>query len=81
MTPKIRSRYFFGFGLSYSSFAYAKLHADSAKQVSVAFGLKNCGDRAGTEVAQVYLGLPTSPGESPKRLGSWKKVKLGPGET
>ena len=71
----------FGFGLSYSSFAYTKLRVDSAPQVSVAFRLKNTGDRAGAEVAQVYLGLPMSAGEPPKRLVGWKKVKLGPGET
>ena len=71
----------FGFGLSYSSFAYAKLRVDSARQVSVVFTLKNTSDRAGAEVAQVYLGLPASAGEPPKRLAGWKKVKLGPGET
>ena len=71
----------FGFGLSYSSFAYAKLRVDSARQVSVVFTLKNTSDRTGAEVAQVYLGLPASAGEPPKRLAGWKKVKLGPGET
>ena len=71
----------FGFGLSYSSFAYTKLRVDSARPVSVAFSLKNTSNRAGAEVAQVYLGLPASAGEPPKRLVGWKKVKLGPGET
>jgi beta-glucosidase len=71
----------FGFGLSYSSFAYAKLRVESARQVSVSFNLKNTSARAGAEVAQVYLGLPASAGEPPKRLVGWKKVKLGPGET
>jgi beta-glucosidase len=70
----------FGFGLSYSSFAYAKLRVESARQVSVSFTLKNTSGRAGAEVAQVYLGLPASAGEPPKRLVGWKKVKLGPGE-
>jgi beta-glucosidase len=71
----------FGFGLSYSSFAYAKLRVESAKQLSVLFTLKNASGRAGAEVAQVYLGLPASAGEPPKRLVGWKKVKLGPGKT
>ncbi|MFZ0523591.1 MAG: glycoside hydrolase family 3 C-terminal domain-containing protein [Candidatus Acidiferrales bacterium] len=71
----------FGFGLSYSSFAYTKLRVDSAPQVSVAFRLKNTSDRAGAEVAQVYLGLPASAGEPPRRLVGWKKVNLGPRET
>jgi beta-glucosidase len=47
----------------------------------VSFNLKNTSARAGAEVAQVYLGLPASAGEPPKRLVGWKKVKLGPGET
>jgi beta-glucosidase len=70
----------FGFGLSYSSFAYAKLRVKSAQQVSVSFTLTNTSGRAGAEVAQVYLGLPASAGEPPKRLVGWKKVKLGSGE-
>ena len=71
----------FGFGLSYSSFAYSNLRVASAKQVSVTFTLKNTSQRAGAEVAQVYLGLPASAGEPPKRLVGWKKVKLAPGES
>ena len=71
----------FGFGLSYSSFAYSNLHVASAKQVSVTFTLKNTSQRAGAEVAQVYLGLPASAGEPPKRLVGWKKAKLAPGES
>ena len=71
----------FGFGLSYSSFTYTNLRVDSARPVSVAFSLKNTSDRAGAEVAQVYLGLPASAGEPPKRLVGWKKVKLRTGET
>jgi beta-glucosidase len=59
----------------------ANPRVDSAQQVSVAFTLKNTSDRVGAEVAQVYLGLPTSAGEPPKRLVGWKKVKLDPGET
>ncbi len=30
---------------------------------------------------QVYLGLPASTGEPPKRLVGWAKVELAPGET
>lgn len=32
------------------------------------------------EIAQVYLGLPTSVGEPLKRLVGWAKVELEPGE-
>jgi beta-glucosidase len=32
-------------------------------------------------VAQVYLGLPASAGEPPKRLVDWEKVQLAPGQS
>ena len=35
---------------------------------------------AGAEVAQVYVGLPASTGEPPRRLAAWTKVLLQPGE-
>jgi beta-glucosidase len=47
----------------------------------VTFDIMNTGSRAGAEIAQVYLGLPASAGEPPKRLVTWEKVQLGPGET
>jgi beta-glucosidase len=47
----------------------------------VSFTLTNTGSRAGAETAQVYLRLPTSTGEPPKRLVDWAKVELKPGET
>jgi beta-glucosidase len=34
---------------------------------------------AGAEVAQVYLGLPSSTNEPPRRLVGWQKVLLQPG--
>jgi beta-glucosidase len=43
--------------------------------------VKNTGGRAGTEIAQVYAGLPASAGEPPKRLVGWSRVKLNPGES
>ena len=44
------------------------------------FDVKNTGSRAGAEIAQIYLGLPASAGEPPKRLVGWEKVQLNPGE-
>jgi beta-glucosidase len=35
----------------------------------------------GAEVAQIYLGLPASTSEPPRRLVGWAKVELEPGET
>ena len=45
----------FGFGLSYTSFAYANIEAD---EKHVSFDLTNTGKVAGDEIAQVYVGLP-----------------------
>jgi beta-glucosidase len=47
---------------------------------SVSFVVRNTGRRAGAEVAQVYVGLPTAAKEPPKRLVAWEKVQLNPGE-
>jgi beta-glucosidase len=71
----------FGFGLSYTSFSYSQLNVTSGKPVQVRFSVKNAGSRAGAEVAQVYLGLPASAGEPPKRLVAWEKVQLDPGQS
>jgi beta-glucosidase len=46
----------------------------------VTFDLTNTGTVAGAEVAQVYLALPASTGEPPKRLVGWQKVPLAPGQ-
>jgi beta-glucosidase len=71
----------FGFGLSYTTFGYSQLAATTGNGMQVSFNVKNTGARAGAEVAQVYLGLPASAGEPPKRLVAWEKVLLRPGET
>jgi len=68
----------FGFGLSYTTFAYSDLKAtaDGAE-----FTVKNTGKRAGAEVAQVYAALPAAANEPPRRLVGWSKVQLAPGES
>jgi beta-glucosidase len=72
----------FGFGLSYTTYAYSDLKATaSGHDVTVSFNVKNTGKRAGKEIAQVYLTLPASTNEPPKRLIGWQKVQLAPGET
>ncbi len=72
----------FGFGLSYTTYAYSNLKATaSGKDVSVTFNIRNTGKRAGAEIAQVYVSLPASTAEPPKRLVAWERVELAPGET
>ncbi len=71
----------FGYGLSYTTYAYSNLKAIPGDRVSVRFTVKNTGGRAGTEIAEVYAALPVSTGEPPKRLVGWSRVKLNPGES
>jgi beta-glucosidase len=69
----------FGFGLSYTTYAYSGLKVDDAAK-SVTFTVKNTGKRAGTEIAQVYATIPVAD-EPFKRLVGWQRVELAPGET
>jgi beta-glucosidase len=71
----------FGFGLSYTTYQYSELKVTEGKEPTVRFLLKNTGVRAGSEVAEVYVALPASAGEPPKRLAGWSKVQLNPGES
>ena len=74
----------FGFGLSYTTFSIANRNlvnnlASSNPNFQVTFDLSNTGALGGAEVGQVYLGLPASTGEPPKRLVGWQKVYLESG--
>jgi beta-glucosidase len=71
----------FGYGLSYTTYEYSNVKVDAGARVSVSFSVKNTGARTGTEIAEVYAGLPASTGEPPKRLVGWKRVDLDPGES
>ena len=71
----------FGFGLSYTTFAYSDLTVKPGNAAEVSFMVRNTGKRAGAEIAQVYAALPASTGEPPKRLIGWEKVQLSPGES
>jgi beta-glucosidase len=72
----------FGYGLSYTTFAYSGMKAAmSGRDMSVSFTVKNTGQRAGAEIAQVYVALPAGTGEPPKRLVGWGRIQLAPGES
>ncbi len=71
----------FGFGLSYTSYGYSKLKVAAGNDTTVTFTVKNNGQRAGTEIAQVYVALPAEANEPPKRLVGWSRVSLNPGES
>jgi beta-glucosidase len=69
----------FGFGLSYTTYAYTGLSVDADRR-TVRFTVTNTGQRAGSEVAQVYARLPKGADESYKRLAGWKRIELAPGQ-
>lgn len=77
-TAKIKPRYAFGFGLSYTTFEYSNLKVN---EKGVSFKIKNTGDVFGKEIAQLYIGLKDSKVIRPvKELKGFTKVGLNPNE-
>ena len=80
-------RYDFGYGLSYTSFAYENLRISDAEigpEGSVVIGadIQNTGNCAGDEVVQLYLSDQYASMVRPvKELAGFKRVTLQPGET
>ncbi|HVG26915.1 MAG TPA: glycoside hydrolase family 3 C-terminal domain-containing protein, partial [Acidobacteriaceae bacterium] len=81
--------YGFGYGLSYTKFAYSKAKVSTASlkagdPLTVEADVKNTGKMAGDEVAQVYLMAPRdgNGGLSPNlQLEGFQRVHLAPGQT
>jgi beta-glucosidase len=71
----------FGFGLSYTTYAYSNLSVTPGETTALTFTVKNTGAREGTEIAEIYASLPESAGEPPKRLIGWTRVELAPAES
>lgn len=85
---KITPQFAFGYGLSYTTFAYSNLKFSQEtfiftdQELNVSVDVKNTGSRAGEEVVQLYLSEPTSyTPKFAKDLRGFKKVYLEPGET
>lgn len=77
-TANVPVRFPFGYGLSYTTFDYSNLIVNKK---GVAFDLKNTGQRAGAEIAQLYVGKKDSNLIRPVReLKGFVKVALKPGE-
>ena len=84
---EIKPLFPFGFGLSYTTFAFSNLSVTPAQAsakgpINVSFDVRNTGQRAGAEVAQVYVGDPSATVPRPvKELKGFTRVVLSPGET
>ncbi|HNX94180.1 MAG TPA: glycoside hydrolase family 3 C-terminal domain-containing protein [Holophaga sp.] len=83
----VKPRFPFGYGLSYTTFAYKNLKITPAKprvgqEVVVSFDMTNTGAVAGADVAQLYVGHPTASVPRPlKELKGFSRVVLNSGET
>lgn len=78
-TADVAVRFPFGFGLSYTTFAYSNLKADDKKAT---FTITNTGSVDGAEVAQLYVGAVAGSVYRPKKeLKGFKKVFLKAGES
>lgn len=86
LEDRVRPSYPFGFGLSYTRFAYRNLSVSSGDgrggRVTATFTVRNTGRRTGSEVAQVYVGrLPGDVRTPPRQLAGFAKVRLAPGQS
>jgi beta-glucosidase len=78
----------FGYGLSYTTFAYANLRTSAPTiafapggAIGVSVDVTNTGSRAGDEVVQLYVRYPESKVDRPlKQLHGFQRIALAPGE-
>ena len=79
--------YPFGYGLSYTTFAYSNLQLsqstlDAGEEMTVSATITNTGSRAGWEIVQLYTHCQSSAVERPiKQLAGFARIWLEPGES
>jgi len=79
--------YPFGYGLSYTTFAYSNLRTSAEQlkhdgEITMSVDVRNIGSRAGDEVVQMYVAHVHSKVERPiEELKGFKRIALQPGET
>jgi beta-glucosidase len=73
----------FGFGLSYTRFAYRALNVRRARQtIEAQVSVVNAGGVEADEIAQLYVGFPGRVVDRPRKLlRGFERVRLRPGET
>lgn len=85
-TKEIEPLFPFGFGLSYTKFAYSDLQVDKSaikddEAVTVQVTVKNTGAYAGKEIVQLYVkDVQSSVNRPQKELKGFQKIELQPGE-
>jgi len=85
-TKNVEPMYPFGFGMSYTTFAYSNLKVDLKQKkgkivATVTFDVQNTGNVDGAEVAQIYVSDKECPVIRPsKELKGFSKVFLNKGE-
>lgn len=78
--------YPFGYGLSYTTYAYSNMKVDKTTvdangKLTVSVDVKNTGKMDGSEVVQVYVKYPQADGMPAKQIKGFEKVDLKAGET
>ncbi|MGH7068413.1 MAG: beta-glucosidase family protein, partial [Acetobacteraceae bacterium] len=76
----------FGFGLSYTHFAFSDLRispleVSGVHPVAVSAKVTNTGSLSGSDVVQLYLGLPAGSGEPPRKLIGFERIQLAAGQS
>ncbi len=76
----------FGYGLSYSTFAYRHLTLSSnvvpaGQPLTVTAEVQNTSKIPGDEVAELYIEYPPAPGNPIRALKGFERIHLAPGET
>jgi beta-glucosidase len=76
----------FGFGLSYTRFVFRDLRVEPQRiegvdPVVVTATVTNAGSVAGSDVVQLYLGMPFGTGEPPRKLVGFERIALAPGQS
>jgi beta-glucosidase len=72
----------FGFGLSYTKFAFSNLSVGAFNadgEATVTAKITNTGSVAGADVAQMYVGDPAASDDPPEQLKGFQRVTLSPG--
>jgi beta-glucosidase len=86
-TKKIEPLYCFGYGLSYTNYAYAGLHTNKSvfspqDVITATLTVRNTGKLAGKETVQLYISKPVSKVDrAEKELKAFEKVTISPGAT